>query len=248
MVHEAAATGYQRQSEAYQQARPSYHPLVLSAVVAAIGAGPVIDLGAGTGISTAALVDLGLDVTAVEPVQAMRAALAKNAPGATVLDGTAEEIPVAENQAAAVVVAQAFHWFDHALALDEIVRVLEPQGYFVTLWNVRDESVPWMAAYTAIQDRVQGDTPRYRDMTWRTSIEADQRFELVSEVRQLNPHASNADQTVARFLSTSFIASLAPERQQELADEVRRLVVELGPEYDFPYWTEAQIWRLQPIS
>lgn len=243
MIHEAAATGYQRHSEVYQQARPSYHPDVLATIVDAIGSGDVIDLGAGTGISTAALMDLGLAVTAVEPVEAMRETLATNVPAAVVLEGTAENIPVASGHAAAVVVAQAFHWFDHRVALDEIVRVLGTHGHFVTLWNVRDESVPWMAAYTEIQDRVQGDTPRYRDMLWRTSIEADARFELVTEVRRPNPHPSNPDHTVARFLSTSFIASLASQRQQELADEVRGLVVDLGPSYDFPYWSEAQIWR-----
>ncbi len=173
----------------------------------------------------------------------MRTALIASLPGIAVIDGTAESMLLAANSAAAVVVAQAFHWFDHEPALDEIVRVLEPTGTLITLWNVKDESVPWLAAYTAIQDQVQGDTPRYRDMAWRHAIEHDGRFELVHEQRVPNPQPSNADRTVARFLSTSFIASLDTDQQQALVDEVRLLVAELGDSFDFPYWTEAQFWQ-----
>jgi len=243
MVHDAAATGYQRESETYASARPSYHPAVLDAVVAQIGSGLVVDLGAGTGISTAALLERGLDVLAVEPVDAMRATLAQSLPNARVAQGTAESIPVEDASVAAVVVAQAFHWFDHGPALDEIARVLQPGGLLVTLWNVRDESVPWMAAYTAIQDRVQGTTPRYRDMVWRSSIENDPRFTLGTEVKETNPQASNADHTVARLLSTSFIASLDRAEQAAIEVEIRDIVAELGETYDFPYWTEAQLWQ-----
>jgi len=243
-IHESAAVGYERRSETYASARPSYHPHVLDRVVAAVGAGRIVDFGAGTGISTAALIDRGLDVLAVEPVEAMRVTLAATVPNAAVATGTAESIPADDNSVAAVVVAQAFHWFDHSPALDEIARVLQPEGCLVTLWNVRDETVPWMAAYTRIQDRLQGYTPRYRDMAWRHSIEADPRFGLVDEVRVANPQPSNADHTVARFLSTSFVASRDAQQQNALEAEIRELVAPLGETYDFPYWTEAQIWEL----
>lgn len=242
MVHEAAATGYQAHSEAYVFARPSYHPEVVDVLVEHLNAGPVVDLGAGTGISTAALVERGVDVIAVEPVEAMRDKLAAGV-HAQVLEGTAESIPVGDGSAAAVIVAQAFHWFDHGPALDEIARVLAPGGVLATLWNVRDESVPWVAAYTEIQDRVQGETPRYRDMTWRRAIEDDVRFELSHEESRPNPQPSNVEHTLGRFLSTSFIASLDPVTRDGLADEIRLVIADLGETYDYPYTTEVQIWR-----
>lgn len=243
MVHDAAATGYQAQSDAYVKARPSYHPEILDVLATHLGRGSVVEIGAGTGIATAALIERGVEVIAVEPVEAMRRKLAAAVPSATVMDGTAESLPLNDNSASAVLVAQAFHWFNHGPALNEIVRVLTPGTALATLWNVRDEQVPWMAAYTSIQDRVQGDTPRYRDMTWRRAIENDPRFELAHEQSMPNPQPSNAEHTVGRFVSTSFIASLDEPVRNALAQEIRDLVADLGETYDFPYITEVQIWR-----
>lgn len=249
MVHKSAGDGYRKRSETYRDARPSYHREVVDAVAVAIdsslGSGITVDLGAGTGISTAALLERGLDVRAVEPVAAMRARLVEDLPEVAVAEGTAEAIPFPDGSAAAVVVAQAFHWFDHVPALAEISRVLAPGGLLITLWNVRDETVPWMAAYTAIQDVEQGDTPRYRTMVWRNAIEADQRFQLHEEIRVDNPQASNADLTVKRFLSVSFIAALPDERQAEMEAQIRGVVADLGEAFDFPYFTEAQFWRVK---
>ena len=53
-----------------------------------------MDLAAGTGKLTRALVGLGADVVAVEPVAGMREQLIRAVPGAQVLDGTAERLPV----------------------------------------------------------------------------------------------------------------------------------------------------------
>lgn len=243
MVHESAQ-GYQQQSQTYVAARPSYHPAVLDAVVGALGAGRCLDLGAGTGISTQALAERGLDVVAVEPVEAMRARLHEALPNVEALDGRGEAIPLADDSVASVVCAQCFHWFDHAATLDEIARVTSGAGRLVTLWNVRDEDVPWMAAYTELVDRYAGDTPRYRTMQWRTAIESDPRFELVDELRVPNPQACDADHVIARAMSTSFIAALGASDQRQVAAELRTLVAPMGPAFAFPYETEAQIWSL----
>ena len=105
----------------------------------------VLDLAAGTGKMTRLLAPSGVDLVAVEPVAGMRAAFEEAVPGVEILDGTAEAIPLPDASVDAVVVAQAFHWFDADKALAEIDRVLRPGGGVALVWNRRDESVPWVA-------------------------------------------------------------------------------------------------------
>lgn len=242
-IHRAAASGYQAKSDAYSAGRPSYHPNAVDELVAALGVDAWVEVGAGTGISTAAFVERGVEITAIEPVDAMRARLVDALPSVTALSGTSEAMPVPDASARVVLVAQAMHWFDHGPALDEIVRVLQPGGALVTLWNVRDQSEDWVRAYTSISDRYAGDTPRWHTQVWRRAIEVDARFVLEAERSIPNPQPSDPDAVVARMLSTSFIAALDEATQRELAEELRAVVAPLGSAFDYPYDTQFQIWR-----
>ena len=87
---------------------------------------PVLDLAAGTGKLSRALLAAGLDVVAVEPQTALRARLAGAIGADRVREGVAEAIPLPDGSVAAVTVADGFHWFDSGRALPEIRRVLVP--------------------------------------------------------------------------------------------------------------------------
>jgi SAM-dependent methyltransferase len=110
----------------------------------------VVDLGAGTGILTRVLRDLGLAPVPVEPDAAMREKLERATPGVTALAGSAEAIPLPDASVDAVLAAQAYHWFDPETAHAEIARVLRPGGVFAPLWNIRDPDVPWLAALSQV--------------------------------------------------------------------------------------------------
>ena len=61
-------------AEEYERGRPEYPPGVVGALTAELGLGPgaaVLDLAAGTGKLTRALLAAGLDVIAVEPQEAL---------------------------------------------------------------------------------------------------------------------------------------------------------------------------------
>ena len=148
-VHKAAQQGFEKEAQAYARGRPDY-PAALSAWLAqALGLGPgreVADVGAGTGKFTALLATTGATVVGVEPVDAMRAKIdALQLPTVRAMAGTAQAIPLSAATLDAVVCAQAFHWFATRDALDEFHRVLRPGGKLGLVWNVRDESVDWVA-------------------------------------------------------------------------------------------------------
>jgi ubiquinone/menaquinone biosynthesis C-methylase UbiE len=130
-------------ADAYERGRPEYAPAVVGAIAAELHlapAAPVLDLAAGTGKLTRALLAAGLDVTAVEPQAPLREILTAGIGGERVRDGLAEAIPLPDRSVDAVTAADAFHWFDHALALAEIRRVLRPGGGLAVLSTVPDWS------------------------------------------------------------------------------------------------------------
>ena len=110
----------------------------------------VLDLGAGTGKLTTRLVERGLHVIGVDPIAEMLDMLRTALPDTPALLGSAEQIPLPDNAVDAVLVAQAWHWFDPERAVAEIARVLRPGGRLGVLWNTRDERSGWVKDFGRI--------------------------------------------------------------------------------------------------
>jgi SAM-dependent methyltransferase len=83
-------------------------------------------------------------VVAVDPIPEMLEVLSHSLPETPALLGTAEEIPLPDNSVDAVLVAQAWHWFDPTRAIPEVARVLRPGGRLGLVWNARDERMGWV--------------------------------------------------------------------------------------------------------
>ncbi|MGB5760299.1 MAG: class I SAM-dependent methyltransferase [Acidimicrobiales bacterium] len=243
MIHRAATSGFSTDARRYDSARPAYHPELVQRFVDDFGAGRVLEIAAGTGIFTGQLATHGIDIVAIEPVEAMRAALTNNVPSVEVRTGTAEHLPIENASVDVVAVAQAFHWFDHLPALDEIHRVLQPGGHLVTIWNVKDGDAAWYRRYMEIVDRHTDDTPRHADMRWRRAIDDDQRFVLVKDCKVDNSQLTDQDGIIERALSTSFIAALPPEQQTAVASEIKSILGDVDMPVSFPYQGELQAWQ-----
>ena len=185
----------------------------------------VVDLGAGTGKFTKSLLRADLDITTVEPVENMRKKISDAFPGILVLDGSAESIPLKDNAVDAVFSAQAFHWFKGHDALCEINRVLSPEGKLGLVWNVRDESVPWMAEITGIIDPYEDDAPRYKTMDWKKAFQ-DTNFFLPLNFRSFTYFQSgDVDTVVNRVGSISFISSLDDRNKELILRKIREMLV-----------------------
>lgn len=208
----------------------------------------VAEIGAGTGKFIPALQATKARIIAVEPVDQMRSELARAFPAVEALPGTADALPLADECLDGIVCAQAFHWFATAAALAEMHRVLRPGGMLGLIWNGRDESVPWVAALSAITDRHEGDAPRYKSGAWRRAFPADG-FAFVDDRRVRTGHVGPAEQVVLhRTLSVSFIAGLPAQERAGVEREVRALIArtpELADDGDvtFPYETRMVAYR-----
>jgi len=248
-VHDAAQTGFSSQAQIYTQGRPTY-PEALSTwlhqVLMIDRQTPVVDLGAGTGKFSRLLLPLTDQLIAVEPIEAMRQEFAKCVPGTEVLSGTAQAIPLPAASVDVVLCAQAFHWFADAQALAEIHRVLTPGGRLGLVWNVRDESVDWVAAITRIITPYEGDTPRFHTGQWRDAFDGSG-FSAPERTCFEHTHVGSAETVIMdRFLSVSFIASLSPADKAEVTRQLRELIQThpalRGQEtIAFPYQTQAYL-------
>ena len=234
-IHEAAAIGFARSAEAYEQGRPGYPPAALDA----LGLSPdlaVLDLAAGTGKLTRELVASGATVLAVEPVAEMRAAL----PAAIeALAGTAEAIPLADASVDLVTVAQAFHWFGGDAALREIHRVLRPRGRLALLWNRRVEDVDINIALEALFAPYRQGTPSHDGDAWRGAFERTGRFGPLEEHVFASEQVLDADGLAARVCSVSFIARLPESERVRVLVRARELAG--AGTVTIPYRTEVLI-------
>jgi SAM-dependent methyltransferase len=236
------ARSFDEVADAYRRARPSYPAAAVAWVLERAPGVRVVDLAAGTGKLTEVLVAGGSEVIAVEPLDRMRAALQLTVPGVPALAGTAERIPLPSASADAVVVAQAFHWFDAPRALAEIARVLVPAGVVGLLWNLRDDRVPWVAELTRALDGA-GDVLSGSRGLGEVPI-TDPRFSDVERREFPNPEEFDRARLVEWALSTSSIATLAPADRETALDRIGHLADEhpdlRGRErFTMPYVTVA---------
>ena len=155
------------QHAAHYDKRADYAYDAISKLLTEIGATPatpVAEVGAGTGKLTETLVRLGVEVTAVEPDPGMLGQLRRELPSVRSLAGSAEDIPLPDGSADAVLAGQSLHWFDLDRAIPEMARVLVPGGVLAGLWNVDDDRVPWVAELAEISKHTSSVTlTRWRD-------------------------------------------------------------------------------------
>ncbi len=165
-VRARRAKSFGAHAATYAEHRPDYPATAIRWALEPLGEGPhrVLDLAAGTGKLTGVLVAEGHQVTAVEPDESMLSELVRGHGGVRALPGTAERIPLPDGTMDAVLVGQAFHWFDPSKSMPEIARVLRPGGVLAGLWNEEDVSVPWVtelaefARSSVSKPGVSGDT------------------------------------------------------------------------------------------
>lgn len=238
-----------RWADDYDRGRPSYPPQALD-VAGLPATAEAVDLGAGTGKLTRLLVERFARVFAVEPAVAMRRVLERAAPRATVLDGSAEAIPLGDDSADAVFSAEAFHWFDHDVAVAEIARVLRSGGALVLLWN--RPAGPTEPSTGEAERILRARLPEKRfdydplDLSaaaaepdrWSHAFDGAP-FSPLRHVELPNEQALAADDLVAFYASMGWVGDLPDDERLPLLAEVR---AHLSAELYVRRWTTSAWW------
>ncbi|KAI5123364.1 hypothetical protein M0805_001785 [Coniferiporia weirii] len=260
-VHQIAKAGFGTgTNELYDRARPTYQPDVLSHIRKVAGAKSsvnIVELGAGTGIFTRALLAhpewqtaVG-ELKAIEPSEGMREVFAKTVmdPRVSVANGTFDHTGAPDAWADLVIVAQAFHWCpDYEAALQEFARVLKPEGAIVLVWNLEDrERARWVDQLRDVYEKFELNTPQFRLGLWRKV------FDVPAYTKFFHPYedttfyhniTGTSDSVVERVFSKSYIA-VQPEENKKAIREMVKEVVERGDDkvwideaqgvFEYPY-------------
>lgn len=240
--NEEMSTSFGSDAQTYETGRPDY-PIqavdwMLQPVVGGERSIRVADVGAGTGKLTRAAVELGAEVVAVDPDPNMLAVLREHVHGVPTFVGSAERLPLPDASVDAVLVGQAWHWVDSGAASAEVGRVLRAGGVLGLVWNLRDESVPWVARLTEImhgshaeQVLAQGDPPLAAPFA---DIER-------AEWRWSRP--MNRETLLAMARSRSYLITASADDRADIESGLAALFDEIGAvddkAVDLPYVTRA---------
>lgn len=245
----------------YRRYRPDYPAVLLERLDGHVRAGErgswpapwlMLDVGAGTGISTLALRRVfgpAPRIVGVEPGRAMRRTAEAGAPeGVEFVEGRAEEVPYPDSSAVLVLAAQAVHWFDRPAFYAEAARLLAPGGTVAVLNNDRDWTAgAFVDAYEGLLEEY-GDDHRRDYRAYDTAGEmnaadglADAVESSASWTRVLDPEGF-----VGTALSSSKVAAVVRNiGERRTRDALAALVAEHFPEGEvlIPYTSRLFLAR-----
>lgn len=128
----------------YDEVRPPY-PEQLYTFLLSTGAlranSVTLEIGAGNGLATRRLLELGANpLTALEPdprfAPLLQSIAATFEADFQLIDSAFEEAALPTNHYDLVASATAFHWVDRATGLRKVATLLKPGGYVALWWNV----------------------------------------------------------------------------------------------------------------
>jgi len=229
------ARSFGKVADAYAASRPDY-PVEAVRWLVPVPGSRVLELGAGTGKLTEALIAEQHRVTATDPAHAMLKRLRKRFRTTRAIQSAAEHIPVHAGAMDVVVAAQAFHWFDHDRTLAEVARVLRPGGTLSLVWNYRDESVPWVRRLSRIigAESMQVDPVEM--------LEESELFDGIETTTFRHWQQVDRESLIGLVESRSSIATMGDRDRSAVLEQVGALYDDYGRGHDgmlLPYVTHC---------
>lgn len=221
----------------YDANRPAPPPElldVLSAVAQAERPRLVVDLGAGTGLSTRVWAGRAAQVVGVEPNAQMleRAEHATPASNVRYVEGYAHETGLPDGTADLVTCSQSFHWMEPEPVLAEAARVLRPGGVFaaydydwppVVHWEVEQAFAELFEAVGRGRADHGHPRSRYRKEGHLDRIRSSGRFRFAREVVLHAAGEGSAGKLMGMVFSLGPMVVLLREGAPEVEERLERL-------------------------
>ena len=204
----------------------------------------VADIGAGTGKLTKMLLDAKLQVRAVEPNDNMRMYGMQNTAGKRVnwTEGVGESTGLEHNSVHAAFFGSSFNVVDQGKTLQEVARILSPQGWFACLWNHRDVDDP---IQKEIENIIKSFIPSYdyglRRQDPSTTIQDNEWFAPVIHIEERFIVSMTKVAIVDAWKSHDTLYRQSNGKFEEIIQAISGMLSK--DEYLVPYFT--RIWASQ---
>ena len=209
----------------------------------------VVDVGSGTGFLSRVFLDVGFEVTGVEPNSEMRSAgdaILNAHPNFKSVEGTAEATTLESGGYDLAVAGQAFHWFNPERTRREWERILKPGCCAALTWNERWPGTDVMRSIEDVIDRYAADHDRSIREGGRSRIAG---FFAPTQVRTAefpNHQDFDFEGVKGRILSCSYIPPENDPRSAAMFKDLKRVFdkYENGGVIRFEYRTEVYWGKL----
>ncbi|CCH46948.1 putative methyltransferase [Wickerhamomyces ciferrii] len=268
-VHPTSLNSFNSNHSLYDRVRPDFDPQFVTKFLGDLGLvskkndrlgevtfnnkKDILELAAGTGKFTKKLIAAGWSSTnlkIIEPSVGMIESFQKNFPQVDAKVGSSYEIPLEDSSVDAVIVAQGFHWFSDKNSLQEISRVLKPNGKLGLIWNFDstgnnsslaqsgqdlgltqleiDKKYGWEKIAKLAQD-FDDEVPQYRKGEWRTAFQNQSFFKNDSVCNQFIHRFEKFDVDLVYdyWLSRSYITKLPDNEKAKLKAQQDELISQL---------------------
>jgi len=215
----------------YVRYRPDYPEALFALLRERAQLGPsavVADVGSGTGIFSAQLLERGATVFGVEPNQAMRAAAESRLGGQPrfiSIEGNSTATGLVDGTITLITCAQAFHWFEPAETRREFWRISRSDAPWALVWNSAPEQLDaFNQDYERIK-RAYGTDFREISHQGGQAREKIERFFGPGQFQRLTfPHGQPLDREAlrGRMLSSSYAPKAGDSRHEPMLQDLDR--------------------------
>jgi len=191
-----------------------------------------VDLGSGTGLSTAIWRDHATRVVGIEPTPDMIRQARTDHPDLEFIEASCYQTTLPSGSADVVTCSQSFHWMEPVPAIEEVDRVLAKNGVFSVYdftWPISwdwEAELAYSRLFEKVADVLKSHPERNESVVYfpksqhRRNIENSCKFRYVTEVMFDHVEDCDPERYVGMALSQGQLQKLLRDRPDDIEDSI----------------------------